>query len=85
MAGMLSSGPRPTWVKLPGRLAGIVQEHGNDLKTMKTKSMTNCFRLLSAGMLAGALGAGCWAGAAFGREDYKEEMHLEKLELGKPQ
>jgi hypothetical protein len=62
-------------VKLPGRLAGIVQEQWNDLKTMKTKSMTDCFWLLGAGILAGLLGAGCWAGAAFAREDYKEEMH----------
>jgi hypothetical protein len=42
---------------------------------MKTKSITDCFWLLGAGVLAGALGAGCWAGAAFAREDYKEEMH----------
>jgi hypothetical protein len=26
-------------------------------------------------MLAGVLGAGCWAGAAYAREVYKEEMH----------
>jgi hypothetical protein len=52
-----------------------MQEHGNDLKTMKTESMANCFWVLGAVMLAGVLGAGCWVGAAFGREDYKEELH----------
>jgi hypothetical protein len=42
---------------------------------MKTKPMTDCFWLLNAAMLAGALGAGCWAGAAFAHGEYKEEMH----------
>jgi len=37
--------------------------------------MANGFRALGAAMLAGVLGAGCWVGAAFAREDYKEELH----------
>jgi hypothetical protein len=42
---------------------------------MKTKSVTRCFWLLSAGALAGMLGAGCGVEAAFAWENYKEEMH----------
>jgi hypothetical protein len=41
---------------------------------MKRKSITNRFWVLRAGMLAGVLAAGCWAGAAYARGEYKEAM-----------
>ncbi|MGO8677512.1 MAG: DUF4097 family beta strand repeat-containing protein [Limisphaerales bacterium] len=42
---------------------------------MRTKSITKCYWLLRTGMLAGVLGASCWAGTAYSREVCKEEMH----------
>jgi predicted DNA-binding transcriptional regulator len=42
---------------------------------MKNNSMTNCLWLLRAGLLAGVLGAGGWAGVAYARADHQEEMH----------